>query len=190
MRIVAWVGIVVAGALLGSCARDPYVTGEDEVRSGGWFISKQIDPVTDAELPSSALFGYASNSYVAFPKASQFQITCFDGRPLVRFTFAFKIGNDRESVFGYRFDDRPGHTNVESRIVKDRQIIVIEEPEALATFLRDLPGSRTLYIRIRSLLAGRTSAEYVLEGSGAAINAAFVDCPMPVLPAAPARRTS
>ena len=66
----------------------------------------------------------------------------------------------------------------------------VREGDTLATFLRELPGSRTLYIRIRSLLAGRTSAEYVLEGSGAAINAAFVDCPMPVLPAAPARRTS
>ena len=190
MRLVGWVGIVVAGALLGGCARDPYVTGDGETRSGGWYIARQIDRVTDAELPSAAVFGYASNSFVTFPKASQFQITCFDGRPLVRFSFPFKIGNDRESVFGYRFDDRPGHANVEARIVKDRQIIVIEEPAALATFLSELPGSRTLYIRIRSLLAGRTSAEYVLEGSDAAINAAFANCPMPVPQAPPAKRTS
>ena len=184
---MAWGLIIVVGVSLGGCARDPYVGGDGETRSAGWFIAHQVDRVTGAELPSAAVFAYASNSYVAFPKAAQFQLTCFDGRPLVRFSFPFKIGNDRESVFGYRFDDRPGHANVESRIVKDRQIIVIEEPAALATFLSELPGSSRLYIRIRSLLAGRTSAEYALEGSEAAIKAAFADCPMPGLPA---KRTS
>lgn len=187
MRGVAWVGIIVAGVSLGGCARDPYVGAEGETRSAEWYIAHQIDRVTGAELPSAAVFGYGSNSYVDFPKVSQFQLTCFDGRPLVRFSFTFKIGNDRESVFGYRFDDRPGHTNVESRVVKDRQIIVIEEPAALATFLAELPGASRLYIRIRSLIAGRTSAEYPLEGSEAAIKAAFANCPMP---AVAAKRTS
>jgi hypothetical protein len=183
----AWVGIMVAGLLCG-CARDPYVSNEDETRSGEWYIAHQYDRVTGAELPIAAVFGWGSNSYVKFfPKVSQFQLTCFDGRPLVRFSFAFKIGNDRESVFGYRFDDRPGHANVESRIVKDKQIITIEDPAALATFLSELPGSSRLYVRIRSLIAGRTSAEYVLEGSEAAIKAAFDNCPMPMLPA---KRTS
>ena len=186
MRAVAWV-VMVFAVLSGGCARDPYVGGAGETRSAGWYIAHQVDRVTGAELPSSAVFAYASNSYVDFPKVSQFQLTCFDGRPLVKFSFAFKIGNDRESVFGYRFDDRPGHANVDARVIKDRQIIVIEEPAALATFLSELPGSRRLYIRIRSLLAGRTAAEYSLEGSEAAIKAAFANCPMPALPA---KRTS
>jgi hypothetical protein len=186
VRGVASVWIMLA-ALLGGCARDPYVSGDGETRSAEWYIAHQVDRVTGAELPSAALFGYASNSYVDFPKISQFQLTCFDGRPLVRFSFAFKIGNDRESVFGYRFDDKPGHVNVDARVVKDRQIVVIEEPAALATFLSELPGSRRLYIRLRSLIAGRTSAEYPLEGSEAAIKAAFDNCPVP---AVPAKRTS
>jgi hypothetical protein len=189
VRAGAWVAIMVA-VLLGGCARDPYVTGEGETRSAGWYISQQIDPVTSAPLPSSAVFGYASNSNVDFPKVSQFQLTCFDGRPLARFSFAFKIGNDLESTFGYRFDDKPGHVNVDARIIKDRQIIVIEEPAALATFLSELPGSRKLYVRIRSLIAGRSSAEYPLEGSEAALKAAFANCPMPTVPAVPAKRTS
>ncbi len=179
MRGLASVWIMIAVAL-GGCARDPYVSAESETRSAEWYIAHQIDRVTGAELPSAAVFGYASNSYVDFPKVSQFQLTCFDGRPLVRFSFAFKIGNDRESVFGYRFDDRPGHAGVESRVIKGQPMLVIEEPAALATFLSELPESRRLYIRIRSLIAGRTSAEYPLEGSGAAIKAAFADCPMPV----------
>ncbi len=187
MRGVAWAGIIIAAMSLGGCARDPYVGGDGETRSAEWYIAHQMDRVTGEELPSAAVFGWGSNSYVDFPKASQFQLTCFDGRPLVRFAFTFKIGNDRESVFGYRFDERPGHANVEARIVKDRQIILIEEPAALAAFLSELPGSRRLYIRIRSLIAGRTSAEYPLEGSEAAIKAAFTNCPMPVLPA---KRTS
>lgn len=186
MRGVASVGIIVAG-LLGGCARDVYVSSEGETRSAEWYISQQIDRITGAPLPSAAVFGYASNSYVETPKVSNFQLTCFDGRPLARFSFAFKIGNDRESVFGYRFDDKPGHVNVEARVIKDRQIFVIEEPAALATFLSELPGSRRLYIRLRSLIAGRTSAEYPLEGSEEALKAAFANCPMPALPA---KRTS
>jgi hypothetical protein len=186
VRDGAWAAIIV-GTLLGGCARDLYVTGEGETRSGEWYISQQIDPVTGAPLPSAGLFGYASNSNVDFAKISQFQLTCFDGRPLARFSFAFKIGNDRESVFGYRFDDKPGHVDVDARIIKDRQIIVIEEPAALATFLSEVPGSRRLYIRIRSLIAGRSSAEYPLEGSEAALKAAFANCPMP---AVPGKRTS
>jgi hypothetical protein len=186
VRGVAWMGIIVAG-LSGGCARDIYVSNAGETRSGEWYISQQIDPVTGAPLPSASVFGYGSNSYVDFPKLSGFQLTCFDGRPLARFSFSFKIGNDRESVFGYRFDDRPGHTDVDARVIKDRQMFVIEEPAALATFLSELPGSRRLYIRIRSLIAGRTSAEYPLEGSEAALRAAFANCPMPAIPA---KRTS
>jgi hypothetical protein len=186
VRAGAWVAIIV-GMQLGGCARDAYVTSEGDTRSAEWYIAQQIDRVTGAPLPSAAVFGYASNSYVDFPKVSQFQLTCYDGRPLVRFAFAFKIGNDRESVFGYRFDDKPGHTDVDARVVKDRQIFVIEEPAALATFLSELPGSRKLYIRIRSLIAGRTSAEYPLEGSEAAMKAAFANCPMPNVPG---KRTS
>jgi hypothetical protein len=181
VRGVAWIGIILA-ALLGGCVRDPYVGGEGETRSGEWYIAHQIDRITGAELPSAAVFGYGSNSYVDFPKISNFQLTCFDGRPLVRFSFAFKIGNDRESVFGYRFDDQPGHANVDARVIKDPRMVVIEEPAAVATFLSELPGSSRLYIRIRSLIAGRTSAEYPLEGSEAAIKAAFENCPIPVSP--------
>ncbi|WP_299815587.1 hypothetical protein [Tardiphaga sp.] len=183
---MAWIGVIFAG-LLGGCVRDPYVGAEGDTRSAEWYIAHQVDRVTGTELPSAAVHGWGSNSYVDFPKISQFQLTCFDGHPLVRFAFAFKIGNDRESVFGYRFDDRPGHAGVEARVVKGQPMLVLEEPAALATFLSELPGSRKLYIRIRSLIAGRTSAEYPLEGSEAAIKAAFANCPMPALPA---KRTS
>ena len=186
MRGVALSGVLLAVVLAG-CVRDSFVSFEEETRSGEWYISQQIDRVTGAILPNAVVFAPGSNSNEEFAKVSSFQMTCMDGKPLVRFSFSFRIGNDRESVFGYRFDDRPGHINVESRIIKDRQMIVIEEPAALATFVSEMPGSSRLYVRIRSLLGGRTSAEYPLEGSEAALKAAFGNCPMPALPT---KRTS
>lgn len=47
----------------------------------------------------------------------------------------------------------------------------------------DMSGSRTLYVRIRSLNAGRTTAEFSLEGAAAAVQAAFADCPLSGKPA-------
>jgi hypothetical protein len=47
-----------------------------------------------------------------------------------------------------------------------------------------MSGSRTLYVRIRSLnAAGRTTAEFNLEGAAAAVQAAFADCPLSGEPA-------
>jgi hypothetical protein len=67
-------------------------------------------------------------------------------------------------------------------VLRGQQILIIEEPAALAQFMSELPGSKILYMRIRSMQAGRTSAEYALAGSEAAVQAAFANCPMPVLP--------
>ncbi len=190
MRAVACAGMVVVSLGLGGCIRDPYVTNDYESRSGEWWISRQIDRVTGAELPSASVYDYASNTNEDFPKLSSFQLTCLDGKPIVRFAFAFKVGNDRDTVLGYRFDDRPGHENVESRVLLGKKLVVIEEKAALAQFMSELPGSEKLYIRLRSMILGRTSAEYLLEGSEAAIHAAFANCPMPPLPSQPQRRTS
>jgi hypothetical protein len=179
VRIVAF---VILCLVLGGCARDPYVTSDGETLSGNWYIAHQVDRVTGTELPSSAVFALASNTNVDYPRVSQLQLTCLDGKPLVRLAFDFKIGNDRDSVLGYRFDDRPDHENVESRVLRDRQIILIEEPAALSQFMGELPGASKLYVRIRSMIAGRTAAEYDLEGSAAAIQAAFARCPAPTSP--------
>jgi hypothetical protein len=174
--------------VLGGCARDPYVTADGETLNGNWYIAHQVDRVTGAELPSAVAFALASNTHADYPRVSQLQLTCLDGKPLVRFAFDFKIGNDRDSVLGYRFDDRPGHENVESRVLRDRQIILIEEPAPLRQFIDELHGASKIYVRIRSMIAGRTAVEYDLEGSAAAIQAAYSKCPMP--PPLKPRRTS
>ena len=188
MRGGTLVGAIVAGMALGGCVRDPFVTDMGEVRSGDWYITQQVDRVTGEQLPSAAIFADASNSYEDFPKRSSMSLTCFDGQPIVRFAFEFKLGTTRNATVGYRFDDLPGHENVPARIATGRQILVIDDKVAVARFVSELRGARKLYMRVRSLVAGRTSAEYDLEGSEPAIEQAYAKCPMsPVPPPAPAR---
>lgn len=179
---------VLAGALLSGCARDPYVTNAAETRSGNWRIARQFDRVSGTDLPSATVHAEASNSNVDYPRMSSLQLSCFEKQPLVRFAFDFKIGSNPNSELGYRFDDKPGVENVPVRVLAGRQMIVIEEPQAVATFAAGLAGARKLYMRIRSLTSGRTSAEYTLDGSDAALQAAFAGCPVTPPPAGlPAR---
>jgi hypothetical protein len=174
--------------VLGGCTRDPYVTADGETMAGNWFVAHQIDRVTGAELPSAVTFALASNTYADYPRASQMQLTCLDRKPLVRFAFDFRIGTDRDSVLGYRFDDKPGHENVEARVLRGQKILIIEAEADLARFISEIPGSSRLYIRVRSMTLGRTAAEYELNGSADAIQAAYAKCPMPTLSGP--RRTS
>ena len=191
MRVLGFLILVMAGLCVGGCARDPFVTNDGETRSGEWYIAHQIDRVTGAELPNSVIFALASNSLVDFPRISSFQLTCLDKKPLVRFAFDFKVGADKDYVVGYRFDDKPGHENVPSKLLKGQQAFVIEDSAALAQFVSELPGAIKLYVRLRSETLARTSAEYTLEGSGAAIEQAFAKCPMTASPGTtPQKRTS
>jgi hypothetical protein len=174
--------LLVAGLSLGNCARDPLVTPIGETKSGEWYIAHQIDRVSDAELPNAAVFALASNSNYQWPRVSSVQLTCFEGKPLVRFAFDVKVGSNRNTAFAYRFDDKPGHEDVESRVVRGSQVIVIEDRAAIATFISEMTGARTLYVRIRSINGGRTAVEYPVAGSAAAMNAAFGRCAMPAPP--------
>ncbi|WP_244628446.1 hypothetical protein [Tardiphaga robiniae] len=112
--------MTVAGLILGGCARDPFVTERDETYAGEWLIPHQIDRITGAELPSAYVFAEASNSNVDFPRVSSLLLTCIDGAPLIRFAFDFKIGSNRNTVLGYRFDGKPGHDDVGSRVVRGK----------------------------------------------------------------------
>jgi hypothetical protein len=183
---LAFVGIA---SLLGGCtARDPYVsTAANTISSGEWKIERQIDRITGNAIASALLWTRnSSHSGEDYTKPAQLQLTCFESKPVVRFVFEFKIGSDNNTTLGYRFDGKPGRDNVESRVLLGYQHIVIEEKAAVARFIDDLAGSSVLYLRIRSLNAGRTTAEFRLDGSAAAVQAAFAECPV----AAPQKRTS
>jgi hypothetical protein len=169
--------------LLGGCnTSDPYVRSAGQVPSGNWRVDRQIDRITGRTVSSAQLLTRnASHSGIDFAQPAGMQLTCFEGHAIVRISFDFKIGSDQNTILGYRFDDKPGRDNVASRVLPGSQHIVIEEKAAVAQFIDDLAGSSVLYIRIRSLNAARTTAEFRLDGSAAAVQAAFADCPVTAL---------
>jgi hypothetical protein len=168
VRAVALMSLCV---VLGGCAaRDPYVTMSGATPSGNWRIERQLDRITGAQVASAILVtNTSSNSGVANPHPAGLQLTCFEKQPLVRFTFEFKIGSDKNSALGYRFDGKPGRDDVTSRILQGYQIIVIEDKIAVAQFVSDMAGSALLYVRVRSLNAGRSTAEFRLDGAVEAV---------------------
>jgi hypothetical protein len=165
--------------LLGGCARDPYVSPTaSTVSAGNWKIERQTDRITAAPISSAQLTGIGSNTAVPSWQPAGLQLSCFENKPLVRFAFDFKIGTDRNTIMGYRFDDKPGRDNVESRVLYGYQVIVIEQPAAVAQFIADMAGSRELYVRLRSLTQGRTTGQFKIEGAAEAAQAAYADCPV------------
>lgn len=175
--------IVTASFALCGCMRDPFVTEEDETRSRDWWITHQFDRVSGAELPSAFVYAEASNSNVEYPRVSSLLLTCLERKePLIRFAFDFRIGTRSNTVLGYRFDDLPGHEGVAVRVLRNNRVVVIEDREAIATFVAELEKAQTLYVRMRSIDGGRTTVEYPVSGAWTAIRAAFANCDMPAPP--------
>ena len=165
--------------MLAACTgRDPYVYASRVQNSGNWTIERQTDKITGAPISSAFLMtDKSSNGAVTFRQPAQLAIGCFKEKATVRFAFQFRIGSNRNSVLGYRFDEIPGH-EVQGRFLQDFRNVVIEEPADVAVFLGELATAKTLYVRIRSLNAGRTAADFQVEGAPAAIDAVLAQCPL------------
>lgn len=179
MRIVLRMGCVMfaLSALAACVTRDPYVTGP-ATRSGQWLIERTVDRVTGAPLSSATLSTtQVSYSAIVFPPPAGMQITCFKGDPLVQISFDFRVGSNRNSTLGYRFDDKPGR-EVEARFLANYKTVVIEDKDDVTQFIRELATSQVLYVRIRSLNAPRTSAEFRLDGAAKAIEDGLASCPV------------
>ena len=176
MRWLAFVGIA---SLLGGCtARDPYVSASNTISSGEWKIERQLDRITGNAITSALLWTRnSSHSGEDYAKPAQMQLMCFESKPVVRFVFEFKIGSDKNSALGYRFDDKPGR-EVEARFLQDYRTVVIEDTDDVARFVRELATSQVLYVRIRSLNAPRTSAEFRLDGAPEAVEDGLAGCPV------------
>src|SRR5947209_20364333 len=174
MRLLA---LVVVALWLGACtARDPYVSTSNTTSSGDWKIERQADRINGNAIASALLWTRnSSHSGVDYAQPAQLQLTCFERNPVVRFSFEFKIGSDKNSALGYRFDDKPGRDNVESRVLLGYNVIVIEDKAAVAQFVDELVTSNVLYLRIRSLNAGRTTAEFRVTGAPAVVQAALAE---------------
>lgn len=80
-------------------------------------------------------------------------------------------------MLGYRFDDKPGH-EIEARFLQDYKTVVIEETPDVAQFMSELATSKDLFVRIRSLNAGRTAADFEVTGGQTAVDAISTQCPI------------
>lgn len=180
---------LVALALAG-CARDPYVAGGPIARAGQWRIEQQTDRVTGLPVSSATLPArLTTSSTQLIARNALLQLMCFRDAPVVRIAFRERIGSNRNSMLGYRFDERPGR-EAQARFLQDYTTVVIEDPAEVAAFVRELASAQTLYVRVRSLNAPRNSAEFAVAGGGEAARAAYAGCPLaPPAPAAPGKRT-
>jgi len=169
--------VVLLVLLLGACSsRDAYVGSSGAITSGNWKIERQPDRITGAPIASAFVATRkSSNSVEPFAQPAMFQIACIDRAPIVRFSFQFKLGSNRNSVLGYRFDEKPGH-EVAARFLQESRMVVIEDQAEVARFANELATSHVLYIRVRSISNGRSSAEFEVDGAPAAIEAAFAGC--------------
>ncbi len=166
--------------LLAACARDPFVstTTANTTPAGEWRIERQVDRITGAPISNAILMtSRVSNGNVLIAPPARMSLACFKQHPTVIFAFAFKIGSTRNAELGYRFDDKPGH-EPRVRVVDDYKTVLIEDPHEVALFAGELATSGGLYVRIRSLNAARTSAEFKVAGAPAAIAAAYAGCPL------------
>ena len=157
--------------------RDPYVSTASVVTSGQWKIDRISDRVAGAPISSATVSAMASNAAEPFPQRTLMQLSCFINSPVISFKFEFKVGSERNSFLGYRFDEKPGH-ETNARFVSSANTVIIEDDAEVAEFVRELATSNVLYIRIRSFNAGRTTAEYQVSGAPAAIASAYATCPV------------
>jgi hypothetical protein len=167
----------LCACLLGACAaRDPLVAPSGTAAAGNWRIETQVDRITGAPIESALLTAPSSHSSQPFPKRVTMQLACFNKQPIVRFAFEVNVATTRSNEFGYRFDDKPGR-EITARFLGDDKVAVIDNGADVTQFVNELAAARTLYLRIRSLSFGRTTAEVDVEGAPAAIAATVAHCP-------------
>jgi len=179
--VLGAISAVVLALPLCGCKRDPYVSTSSVVTSGQWKIDRMTDRVAGAPIGSASVSAMASHAGELFPQDSYMHLSCFINSPVISFKFSHKVGSERNSFLGYRFDENPGH-ETNARFVASASTVIIEDNKEVAEFVRELATAKVLYIRIRSFNAGRTAAEYKVDGASAAIAAAYATCPVKPLP--------
>ena len=156
------------------------------VTSGQWRIERQTDRVTGAPISSACVTRDGLERRRGFPAARR---RCSSRAswtsPVISFGFEFKIGTNLNSFLGYRFDEKPGH-EIGARFVARRLHRRDRDDKRSGAVRQRARDQQLLYVRIRSLNAGRTTAEFKVDGAPAAIAAAFAGCP--VKPPAPPQR--
>ncbi len=178
MLVVVRLGVIcISASLLAACvtARDSYVSHAKVKAAGNWRIETTADPITRKALASALVTTRSSHSSVPFPQLAIMQLTCFNNERVVRFSFDVKVGSNRNSVLGYRFDDNEGR-EAKARFLQNDKFVVIEDRVEVEQFAKEIAAAKVLHVRIRSMNSGRTTAEFRVEGAPAALEAAFAGC--------------
>lgn len=182
--LTPWLAIVLAGTAAGCIVQDrSYVLEKPTESAGSWRVEHRIDRITGKPAPSATVITTLTNNKSADIRDALLQVTCFDGRPVVRFSFDLRVGADRNSTFAYRVDDRPGD-EVEATFLQDHRTVVIDDPATVTKFIEDVSRGSLLIVRTASLFVGRTVAEFRVVGAATAITPVLAACPL----AAPAPR--
>jgi hypothetical protein len=169
--------ICITASLLAACVttRDSYVSNANAKVAGDWRIETAVDPITRKRLASAFVTTLSSHSLVPYPQAAMLQLTCFDNERVVRFSFETKVGSNRNSVLGYRFDENSGR-ETKARFLQNDRIVMLEDRAEVEQFTRELATAKVVHIRIRSMNTGRSTADFRVNGAPAAIEAAFAEC--------------
>ena len=170
---------IVLAVLLGACAaRDASFTMSAPPQSSGdWRIEHRVDRISGEPSPMAIVWTRAGNSKLNHHPPAALQLMCFDKQPIVRVGFDFRVGANRNSTVGYRFDDKPGH-DVEATFLQDFRAIVIDDNAEVAQFMDELASSNMLLVRVISLFAGRSTAEFRVNGAAPAIETVLAACPL------------
>jgi hypothetical protein len=157
--------------------------------SGQWRIEHRIDRATGEPSPTALLTTRATNTKIDFGRPVLLQLMCFEKKPIVRLAFEFRVGATRSASVAYRFDENPGH-DVEAKFLPDYKTVVIDDKAAVARFMDEIANANVLFFRISSLFAGRTAAEFRVQGAVPAIEAVLATCPASTPPKSSGPRTS
>lgn len=180
---------LTSALLLAGCAGDPVASPITNTKVvGTWQIENDTDRITGAPLTSAFNTAPSSHSTEYFAKHATMQLTCFNKKPLVRFSFEVKAGTSTSNELAYRFDEKPGHT-IKARFLGDDRVAVIEDGADVTQFINQLATSKTLYLRIRSLGHGRSSADFNVADAPAAIAATTAHCPAVIEPPKPKKKS-
>jgi hypothetical protein len=170
--------LVLLLVLAGCVPRDrSYTLSAPSQTIGNWRVEYRVDRVTGRPAPIAFMPTFITNNKSdKFLPEALLQITCFKGKPIVKIEFGLRVGAERNSTVAYRVDDRPGD-EVEATFLPDHKTVMIEDDAAVAKLLDDLAPAALLLVRVNSLFAGRTMAEFRVGGAGAAMEPVLTQCP-------------
>lgn len=173
------VAAFLAAGFLGACtvSSHPYSVAT-QGPLGNWEVALLKDEV----FGNSRVATLSTNPNVNFEtgevRAGKLDLLCFKSKPVVRLRFNYKVGSNRSADFSYRFDDKPG-VETKANFLRNYSSVTLDDPSEVRRFLTDLATASKLYMRVDSLIVGRTNIEMNVQGAAAAMDAVLSACPLP-----------